>query len=202
MNTLASTKPRTRDPEGKRARILDAALTLFAEGGYEATSTSSIAKLAGVSEGTVFHHFGSKQGLLAAVATRYGQLVVQNMFESVATQGPIDVRAMMERLFDFAERHGRIHQVIAMANGPADWGAGVRAFNRVVIAALSEAFRGWNEQGTIRCGRPDIAARLIFSMVDGALYACIEEERGARRAEYIDEVVLCISGALGAEGQR
>ncbi|MCL2912681.1 TetR/AcrR family transcriptional regulator [Shewanella corallii] len=49
----------------KKQAILDAALTLFTEQGYHATSTASIAKAAGVATGTLFHHFASKDALLA-----------------------------------------------------------------------------------------------------------------------------------------
>jgi AcrR family transcriptional regulator len=46
-----------------RARIRDAALTLFAERGMDGTTIRDIAKAAGVSSGLVRHHFGSKEGL-------------------------------------------------------------------------------------------------------------------------------------------
>lgn len=51
----------------KKERILEAALALFAKQGYAATSTNAIAKKAAVSEGLLFKHFGSKQGLLDAL---------------------------------------------------------------------------------------------------------------------------------------
>jgi AcrR family transcriptional regulator len=51
----------------KKERILHNALTLFANEGYNAVSTSKIARAAGVSEGLIFRHFGSKQGLLDAL---------------------------------------------------------------------------------------------------------------------------------------
>ena len=48
----------------KQENILNTALELFAKDGYDATSTSKIAKCAGVSEGLIFRHYGSKDGLL------------------------------------------------------------------------------------------------------------------------------------------
>ncbi|ROS04737.1 TetR family transcriptional regulator [Sinobacterium caligoides] len=51
----------------KRQDILDTALQLFVEQGFHATSTASLAKAAGVANGTVFHHFGSKQGLISTL---------------------------------------------------------------------------------------------------------------------------------------
>lgn len=51
----------------KQEQIVKAALTLFAQEGYHATSTSKVAKAAGVSEGLIFRHFGNKDGLLQAI---------------------------------------------------------------------------------------------------------------------------------------
>lgn len=49
-----------------RARMREAALRLFSQKGYEATSVSDIAAAAGVSGGLIRHHFGSKEGLRRA----------------------------------------------------------------------------------------------------------------------------------------
>lgn len=51
----------------KQEKILNAALSLFAEEGYRSTSTSKVAKRAEVSEGLIFRHFGNKEGLLEAI---------------------------------------------------------------------------------------------------------------------------------------
>lgn len=51
----------------KQTKILETALTLFAEEGFTATSTSKVARKAGVSEGLIFRHFENKEGLLNAI---------------------------------------------------------------------------------------------------------------------------------------
>ncbi len=51
----------------KQEKILSSALELFANEGYNVVSTSKIAKHAKVSEGLIFRHFKSKQGLLDAI---------------------------------------------------------------------------------------------------------------------------------------
>lgn len=53
-----------------RDRILLSAKHLFARNGYENTSTVAIARDAGTSESQLMKHFGSKQGLLAAIFDR------------------------------------------------------------------------------------------------------------------------------------
>lgn len=61
-----------REPESDltgRARIRDAALKIFAEHGAKGATVQLIATEAGVSTGLIRHHFGSKEGLLAACDT-------------------------------------------------------------------------------------------------------------------------------------
>lgn len=60
--------------ETKRKRILDAAVELFLEHGYDGASVEAIAAAAGVSRQTVYSHFGSKEDLFGlAVSSRCRQ---------------------------------------------------------------------------------------------------------------------------------
>ncbi len=59
-----------RNPDRSRAAILDAAETLFAERGYDATSLNDVGAMAGVSRGTPGYFFGSKADLYRAVLER------------------------------------------------------------------------------------------------------------------------------------
>jgi AcrR family transcriptional regulator len=54
-------------PPDTRSLIVQSALHLFGEGGIEATSLREVAKATGVSPALVVHHFGGKEGLIAAV---------------------------------------------------------------------------------------------------------------------------------------
>src|SRR3970282_1517132 len=65
MNALPSSSPAR---EGTRERLIEAAMELFSEHGYAATGTRAIAARAGCNISLIKHYFGSKQGLLAAVA--------------------------------------------------------------------------------------------------------------------------------------
>lgn len=58
--------PRPRS-EGKRAMIIDAAMRHFAEQGYQAARVGDIAALLGIAKGSIFQHFGSKDGLFFEV---------------------------------------------------------------------------------------------------------------------------------------
>ena len=58
--------PRPRS-EGKRTRIIDAAMRHFAENGYHAARVGDIASALGIATGSIFQHFGSKDGLFFEV---------------------------------------------------------------------------------------------------------------------------------------
>jgi AcrR family transcriptional regulator len=53
----------------KQKHIIIAAIESFSQKGYAATSTSEIAKKAGVAEGTIFRHYKTKKELLLAIVT-------------------------------------------------------------------------------------------------------------------------------------
>lgn len=72
---MASSSDRERNPTRSRTAILDAAETLFAHKGYEATSLSEVGATAGVSRGTPGYFFGSKSELYQAVLERSFQEV-------------------------------------------------------------------------------------------------------------------------------
>ena len=60
-------------------RILRAAKQLFAQNGYENTSTVAIARDAGTSESQLMKHFGSKQGLLMAILDRGWNSIIERI---------------------------------------------------------------------------------------------------------------------------
>jgi AcrR family transcriptional regulator len=67
----------------KKESILHEAMILFAERGLFGVSTQQIAKQAKVSEGLIFKHYGSKEGLLQAVFSN-GHACVQSLMTKVA----------------------------------------------------------------------------------------------------------------------
>jgi AcrR family transcriptional regulator len=65
---VASKAPQERkDPSRRRQEILDAALDLFAGGGFQGTSVRDIARAVGVNEATLYHYFPSKAAILDAM---------------------------------------------------------------------------------------------------------------------------------------
>jgi AcrR family transcriptional regulator len=68
-NTPTERRPtvRQRMAAARREQILKTALKLFAEVGFDATSTRQIAKEVGIAEGLIFHYFPTKASLLTAI---------------------------------------------------------------------------------------------------------------------------------------
>jgi AcrR family transcriptional regulator len=121
---------RTGDlPEtGARARILDAAEELFAWGGYEATPTAQIARLADVPKGLVFHYFPKKIDMLVTLIDE--RILVEDSPEVEAVPGdpagtlsrlarrlPISASPAMRRiLFREADTHGSVRDRLGHLN--------------------------------------------------------------------------------------
>lgn len=64
---VPSTAPRQRRKEARPQELLDAALELFVEKGFAATRSEEVAARAGVSKGTLYLYYPSKEELLKAV---------------------------------------------------------------------------------------------------------------------------------------
>lgn len=71
-----------------RAALLAAATRLFAEKGYEATSTEEILAAAGLTRGALYHHFADKRALFLAAALAIDEGVAARLAERTA--GEVD----------------------------------------------------------------------------------------------------------------
>jgi AcrR family transcriptional regulator len=67
MNPIAPTSQRQRRKEARPQELLGAALTLFVEKGFAATRSEEVARAAGVSKGTLYLYYPSKEELFKAV---------------------------------------------------------------------------------------------------------------------------------------
>ncbi|GAB2576693.1 TetR family transcriptional regulator [Paractinoplanes abujensis] len=83
---------------GARERLVVAAVDLFAEQGYDATTVAQIAERAGVTKSTFFRHFPDKRELLVAGQETLRTLLAEGVAEAPATAGPMEaVAAGLER---------------------------------------------------------------------------------------------------------
>jgi AcrR family transcriptional regulator len=95
VTTVSSEQPGspvTARGEGTRARIVDAAMRLFEERGYEKTTMRAVASEAGVSLGNAYYYFGSKEEL------------VQGFYHRIQEQHALAAGPRLQGLSGFAER--------------------------------------------------------------------------------------------------
>ncbi|MGI8759554.1 MAG: TetR/AcrR family transcriptional regulator [Acidimicrobiales bacterium] len=95
-----------RDASATRSRILDEALVSFAGRGYGATSLDNLASRLGVRKQTILHHFGTKEGVLAAVVDRSASELASALEVALAGAGPgfARVEALVRAVFRLAAR--------------------------------------------------------------------------------------------------
>ncbi|MFI9811819.1 TetR/AcrR family transcriptional regulator [Saccharothrix variisporea] len=75
---------------GARERLVIAAVDLFTEQGYDATTVAQIAERAGVTKSTFFRHFPDKRELLVAGQEMLSRLLVEGIAEAPAEASPLE----------------------------------------------------------------------------------------------------------------
>ncbi|MGH3655139.1 MAG: TetR/AcrR family transcriptional regulator [Micromonosporaceae bacterium] len=107
---LARPTQERADAARNRARILQAASRLFAEGGITGISMDAVAAEAGVGKGTLFRRFGSKAGLAVALLDERERDLQEAMLSGPSPLGPgaraaDRLRAFAAGYLQFLERH-------------------------------------------------------------------------------------------------
>lgn len=153
-----------------RAAVLAAAARLFAERGYAGTSMDAVARAAGVSKATLYHHVPGKDALFAAVVEERARRLVTAVEE--------DDRPLRARLVDFARRFVHLvaepdslalyRMVIAESVRRPDL---ARRFHEVgparVRAHLAALLERATARGELAVGEPDRAAERFLALLLG-----------------------------------
>jgi AcrR family transcriptional regulator len=92
-----------------RERLLQAAAEVFAERGYDGTRVADIAAAAGVSNGALYAHFGSKADLLVAALHAHGRPVLSDLLAADPSRSIMDVLLIVGRSLPHrTDAHGRL----------------------------------------------------------------------------------------------
>ncbi len=151
--------PARTDSSTRRDSIFEAALQAFTSSGYEATSIEDICNAAPASVGSFYHHFGSKEGVAAAL---YAEAIEQFQASMrTALSEPLPPRAMVSILVSSHLTWVRDNELWAryllqMGAAPAVAAAqpAVREQNRSLVAAIETWSTPFIEQGAIIPLRP------------------------------------------------
>ncbi len=162
-----------RRAEDTRQQVVDGAAEAFARHGYEGARVSDIAAAAGLSNGAMYNHFGSKADLLAAVVERHACDQLDAWAEGDASAGllalvrehgaqlaaPQPGAALLVEVVAAARRHPEVLAILTEEAG-----------SREVV--LTEAIAAGQTSGEVD---PDLdpraVARFMFTVVLGAAVA-------------------------------
>ncbi|MBK8732593.1 MAG: TetR family transcriptional regulator [Actinomycetales bacterium] len=200
----AAAKPRGRRPGASTARedILDAARELFAERGYDGTSTRAIAAAAAVDPALINHYFGGKEGLFQAVM-ELPVHVLELAAQAFADATPDDLAHRMLDAFlliwESPDTAPAMTSMLRRSLADPDRIASIRAFMTAVVLQPAAARLH---------GIPPQEARLRMSLVATALVGtmvvrrivCLEPVASMPseqlRALLLPTVTRCLTGEL------
>jgi AcrR family transcriptional regulator len=167
-------------------RILFSARSLFSSQGYENATTSAIARMAGTSESQLIKHFGSKEGLLAAIFDQAWGRVGQALTLALARcETPFDrLRALAELMIDALESDRDLRVLMLLE------GRRIRKHGSMVV--LTEGFlrlvgtidRILEEMQQAGQLRADLNVQAVRSALIGSLEGMLRDQILAERGNY------------------
>jgi AcrR family transcriptional regulator len=192
----------TPNRRGTRSRelVLDAAERLMAEKGYGAATVAALVEESGVPASSVYHYFGSKEGVLLAVMERGAERFFAALpdFDRRVGSQTEHLHALVETVAATLERNPDFLRIlVVMATQPvnADGGEVHRVVNRVRELAL-EQLRTQMEIvfGLDRASqKADLLARFALAAFDGAFVA-----RQSNPRLHLRDLVRHLPAALAA----
>jgi AcrR family transcriptional regulator len=153
--------------EDRRVQILEAALKVFAEKGFDRATNMDIAREAGITAGLIYHYFKSKQAVLeAAIAIASPLKVIRSATPDMLDQPPrVLLRTLFLQLFEVVEDDRFIS--LMKITLPAAIHGTVRA--AVLVSSMQEAtafleryLRRWTKKGELRIADPGLVSHLLL----------------------------------------
>ncbi|MBU8896711.1 TetR/AcrR family transcriptional regulator [Corallococcus sp. M34] len=185
----SASQPRRRNPRQSRSQatcdaILTATARVLVKDGYDAASTNRIAKEAGVSIGSLYQYFPSKEGLVVAVMERHRTQSLAE-FEAGLTQLasqplPVALRALIGQVIASKVDNPRLHQVLhELLPRLREWGT-VDTFEQRLIRMV-RAFL-LPRAHDIRPANLDMAVFIMVHTVDALCHAAVSQ-----RPDYLED---------------
>lgn len=153
--------------EDKRAAILDAALELFADRGFDGAAVPAVAERAGVGAGTIYRYFASKEALVNAVFQEHKGRLVSTLVRDFPFDRPPreQFHVFWQRAAAFAQEHPRAFRFLELHHHAPYLDAQSRAIEGDV-EGLAERF--FEETARQKLTKPMPPAALV-AIVWGAL---------------------------------
>ncbi|WP_071129394.1 TetR/AcrR family transcriptional regulator [Varibaculum massiliense] len=155
----------------KAKRIIDAAVSVFAEKGYDAANTNEIAKAAGIAVGSLFQYFKTKENLFRYVIQQGAGIIETDI--GAILKAEISGREKLHRLMlltvracqKYPEYQQLYHEITATGN--RDFIVDIaRELESYAAAGLIKLIKQGRERGDIRT---DLPAEILAFTVDNAM---------------------------------
>jgi TetR/AcrR family transcriptional regulator of autoinduction and epiphytic fitness len=162
-----------RDTSRKRQMILEGAIKVFTEKGFDTSSMDKIAEVSGVSKRTIYNHFPSKESLFQAIVTDF--LKQRDKIKPIQYSKDM---SLQEQLREFAQAE------LYLINDPVRRGLS-KLFTSVFLMDIDfgkdtrnqfepqKAFIQWlnsaKKDKKLSFQSPELAARIFYGMVEGCL---------------------------------
>ena len=106
MATATETLPKKRRREETRQRLMEAALNVFAQRGYERATVDEVVKEAGFSKGAFYVHFESKEDLFWAMLDERIAAMQEAFRRALDVEAPVveNERRLLTTIFDFEKQ--------------------------------------------------------------------------------------------------
>jgi AcrR family transcriptional regulator len=109
-------RPRQKRSQATHDAIVEAAARVIAETGLEKATTARIAEVAGVSPGSMYQYFPSKDALVTALFERDSSAQHRKLLELAAEMGTDDVRALVRAFVSYSigehEKNRALYRVL------------------------------------------------------------------------------------------
>ena len=194
VEPASPTPPRRGRPGYDRAEVLAAAVTLFNEQGYDATSVADLAARLGLTKSAMYHHFSSKEQLLEmaldeALTGLEGVLTRPEAQSGTAAERlHFVLRAAVEVLFD------RLPHVTLLlrVRGNSDVERAALARRRAFDHQMASLVRDAQAAGSVR---PDVDSGVVARLIFGMLNSTIEWYRpsGAKDRDALTHDILTVA---------
>ena len=152
----------------KEINILDAALRVFGEKGFEASTISAICRAANISDATLYEYFDSKEEVLFSIPELYTRREIERMQEiSHYIHSPTEkLRVIIQGYLEFYERN-RMYTSVALLTLKGNRNFLKSPAYAVIREASSSIVEAFNEGVAEGVFRDDIDGYLVRNMVLG-----------------------------------
>lgn len=193
-----ATKRRAETMKENRTKLIAAARKAFAENGFAAASMDELTASVGLTRGALYHNFGDKKGLLAAVVAQIDGEMAQRARDTAAQAGNDREKLLAEGIAYIQMALDEEVRRIVLLDGPAFLGDPAQwPSQNSCLEATRQSIAGMIERGVIKPVDADASAWLLNSAaLNAAQWIAASDDPQASMPKVIQVFTLLVNGLL------